>query len=99
MKKIFIVIAALILSLSCFTLPAMAKDESVEANILKTCASKGNDGKGSGIACIFNLVVDILTVGVGVLGVIGISVVGVQYLTAGGSEEKPEKRNVVCLKL
>ncbi|MBQ3474351.1 hypothetical protein IJH24_02925 [Candidatus Saccharibacteria bacterium] len=91
MKKIFIVIAALILSLSCFTLPAMAKDESVEANILKTCASKGNDGKGSGIACIFNLVVDILTVGVGVLGVIGISVVGVQYLTAGGSEEKTRK--------
>ena len=32
-----------------------------------------------------------MTIGIGILGVIGISVVGIQYLTAGGSEEKTRK--------
>ena len=30
-------------------------------------------------------------VGIGILGVIGITIVGIQYLTAGGSEEKTRK--------
>ena len=47
---------------------------------------------GGGIVLrILSLVINILTVGVGVLGVIGITVVGIQYLTAGGSEEKTRK--------
>ena len=51
-----------------------------------------DDGTGGGIVIhILSLVVDILTVGIGVLGVIGITVVGIQYLTAGGSEEKTRK--------
>jgi hypothetical protein len=33
----------------------------------------------------------VLTVGIGVLGVLGITVVGIQYLTAGGSEEQTRK--------
>ena len=32
-----------------------------------------------------------MTIGVGVLGVIGITLVGLQYLTAGGNEEKTRK--------
>ena len=32
-----------------------------------------------------------MSVCVGILGVIGITVVGIQYLTAGGSEEKVKK--------
>ena len=40
---------------------------------------------------ILNTVIDIMTIGIGILGVIGISVVGIQYLTAGGSEEKTRK--------
>ena len=32
-----------------------------------------------------------MTVGVGILGVIGITIVGIQYLTAGGNEEKTRK--------
>ncbi len=47
--------------------------------------------KGEGIKCIINLVIDIMTVGVGILSVVGITVVGVQYLSAGGSEEKTRK--------
>lgn len=33
-------------------------------------------------------IVNILSIGVGILGVIGITIVGVQYLTAGGDEQK-----------
>ena len=50
-----------------------------------------DNGNGSSVLHILNLVVDILTIGVGVLGVIGITVVGIQYLTAGGNEEKTRK--------
>lgn len=46
---------------------------------------------GGGIYHVLNLVIDILTVGVGILGVIGISISGIQYLTAGGNEEKTRK--------
>ena len=46
---------------------------------------------GGGIYRVLNLIIDILSVGVGVLGVIGISISGIQYLTAGGNEEKTRK--------
>ncbi len=96
MKKILIVIATFILSLTSVNLPVMATNGftsfgATEANILKKCAEENDKGKGAGIICVLNFVIDILTVGVGALGVIGISVVGIQYLTAGGSEEKTRK--------
>ena len=61
-----------------------------DAAILKDCASK-NDGKGGGIICVVQLVVDILSIIVGVAGVIGIVIVGIQYLTSSGNEEKTRK--------
>lgn len=95
MKKIFSILVAFVLSLSTLNLPVMATNGltsfGVEANILKDCASKSNDNRGGGIICLLELIVDVLSIGVGVLGVIGISVVGIQYLTAGGSEEKTRK--------
>lgn len=48
-------------------------------------------GHGESIISILNLVVNIMTIGIGILGVIGITVVGVQYLTAAGNEEKTRK--------
>ena len=50
-----------------------------------------DDSSGSSIADILNLVVDIMTIGIGILGLIGILIVGTQYLTAGGNEEKTKK--------
>ena len=50
-----------------------------------------DDGKGSSVSDQLKLVVDIMTIGIGILGVIGITVVGIQYLTSGGSEEKTRK--------
>lgn len=50
-----------------------------------------DNGNGSGVQHILNLVVEIMTMGVGILGTLGIVVVGVQYLTAGGDEAKTRK--------
>ena len=50
-----------------------------------------DDGQGSSVKYILHLVLDIMSVGVGILGVVGITVVGIQYLTAGGNEEKTRK--------
>lgn len=50
-----------------------------------------DDGEGCGIYTILNLVLDILSIGVGLLGVMGISIVGTQYLTAKGNEEQARK--------
>lgn len=97
MKKILLSTLAIIMSIFVFTTPVFAdsctcKDGNTGTPI-KTiffkniCECKG----GESILSIVNLVIDILSVSVGILGVIGISVVGIQYLTAGGNEEKTRK--------
>ena len=43
------------------------------------------------ICHVLNLIVEIMTIGVGILGVIGIIISGIQYLTGGGNEEKIRK--------
>ena len=50
-----------------------------------------DNGDGESIKYILQTVVDIMSVLIGILGVIGITITGVQYLTAGGSEEKTRK--------
>lgn len=96
MKKIFAAVMTSILSLSLLGSPVMATNQptifgdTVDAAILKDCAGK-EGSKGESITCILELVVDIMTIGIGILGVIGISITGIQYLTAGGSEEKTRK--------
>ncbi len=49
------------------------------------------DNNGDSITNILKLVVRIMTVGVGILAAIGITIVGIQYLTAGGNEEQTRK--------
>lgn len=97
MKKIAIIAMILSLGLASVTAPVMAAEPvsvfgdaigAENANILDGCAKES--GKNS-IVCLLKLGADILSVGVGILGVIGISVSGIQYLTAGGSEEKTRK--------
>ena len=72
------------------TAPVLATscDETfgVETAILKDCGNSDD-----GVVCILTLVIDIMSIGIGIVGVIGITVVGIQYLTAGGSEEKTRK--------
>jgi len=94
MKKILLSILALTTLLgTALAMPAPALAEGpncVQTSILgngEVC----DNGEGDSIKHILDLVVDIMTIGIGILGVVGISVVGVQYLTAGGSEEKTRK--------
>ena len=67
-----------------------ADQPKAQAAILTGCAGEEN-GKGGGIICVVRLVVNILTILVGIAGVIGIVIVGIQYITAGGSEEQTRK--------
>lgn len=97
MKKILAIVVSLVLGVATLGSPVMATSQievfgdplgADNATILKSCA--GEDGEKA-ITCVLKLVVDIMTIGIGILGVIGISVSGIQYLTAGGSEEKTRK--------
>lgn len=95
MKKLLTIVVAFVLSLSFFAQPVFATTApetfGVEAAILKDCASKSDGENGEGIICILELVIDIMTIGIGVLATIGLGISGIQYLTAGGSEEQTRK--------
>ena len=67
------------------------KSKCVKTAILGENGESCDDGSGSSVKSILSLVVEIMTVGVGILSVIGISVVGIQYLTAGGDEAQTRK--------
>lgn len=90
MKKFLVSLAVIVFTFA-FCMPIFANEVSakscagVNTSILE-CEEEKNGGEG--VIHILNLVMDIMTIGIGVLGVVGISVVGIQYLTAGGSEEK-----------
>lgn len=98
MKKVFLSIITFILGISVFATPFSANAASVsetfgvDTAILNSCSdAETSQGDGAGIRCILNLVIDIMTAGIGVLAVLGITIVGVQYLTAGDNEEKVRK--------
>lgn len=96
MKKV-ILFAALMFGLMGSCVPVMADNNNnqnssgVETAILKTCGNKADDPDGGGVMCILTSVMDVMSVGIGILGVLGITIVGIQYLTAGGNEEKTRK--------
>ena len=50
-----------------------------------------DDGSACGVFTILNTVVDIMSIGIGILAIIGITIVGIKYLTAGGNEEQTRK--------
>lgn len=50
-----------------------------------------DDGQGCGVFTILNSVVDILSIGIGILAIIGITIVGIKYLTAKGNIEQTKK--------
>ncbi len=100
--KIATIATTIALALANVSAPVMAASpvsvfasEPPEVAILTGCkdaVDKNGEKTGEArIMCILNLAVDILSIGVGIFGVIGISVAGIQYLTAGGSEEQTRK--------
>lgn len=97
MKKFIFSLIAVFMSSILLAAPTFAMcTEEQEKNGCVSTSILGNgcscdDGTGSSVMDILDLVVNILSACVGILGVIGIVVVGIQYLTAGGSEEKVKK--------
>ena len=53
--------------------------------------SVGNSGDGCGVFSILNLIIDILSIGIGIVGVIGITIVGIEYMSAKGNSERTTK--------
>lgn len=87
MKKKFIIyiIPLLLLAPVILSLPVNAACGGVETSIINC-----NDGEDP-IWHIFTLILDIATGLIGILGVIGIGIVGVQYLTAKGDTARTTK--------
>ena len=97
MKKIIIAIATFIFGLSAVAQPVLATsvpqtfaDDSHYA-ILKGCGEAAESSGEKGVICVLKIVINIMTIGVGILGAIGITISGIQYLTAGGNEEQTRK--------
>ena len=73
--------------------------EEVEQNDGKKIRLKCDDGKGGGIKSVLKLVIDILSICVGVLGVTAIVVVGINYLTAGPDVSRTVKAKVRIMQI
>ena len=67
---------------------ATTSDEVVETNFF---GNYTDDGEGCGVYMILNMIIDILSIGIAITGVIGVTLVGIQYMTAKDSEEKTRK--------
>ena len=97
MKRIITALIAIIMGGFMMATPVFAEEctcpdgsKGVKTAILGNgCAC--DNGSGDSVINILLMVMDILTGLVGIVAVIGITIVGIQYLTAGGSEEKTRK--------
>lgn len=97
MKKFLNSVLAIIMGGIFMTAPLVAStpvfaecaDGQVQTSILGKdgCADASEDS----IKNMVKHVADFLSIGVGVLGTIGVTIVGIQYLTAGGNEEQTRK--------
>lgn len=91
MKKFLSSIIAVAMAMSGLVMPMTTVYADDGAVILTDCWEKAEGENGEGIMCVLKIALDILTVGIGILGVLGIVIVGIQYLTAGGNEEQTRK--------
>ena len=83
-----VILGLILLGLGVFSAMTTVPVYAAECNtVLIPC---DESGKGS-IYNLVELIINIASVAAGVLAAIGITVVGIQYLTAGGNEEKTRK--------
>lgn len=91
MKKILLAISTFFVGASPLILPIAtyaATCGGVETAILGCTSGADN---GCAIIEIIGVVLDIMTVCIGILAAIGITIVGIQYMTAGDKEEQVRK--------
>ena len=72
----------------CIGPAVFANDGNVETTFF---GNLQDDGNGCGVYTILNFVIEILTFGVGIAAVIGITISGITYMTAGGNEAQTVK--------
>ena len=88
-KRFFVILCLIGLFFVSFnSQPVYAADNVVETNFFGNIQ---DDDEGCGMFMIANFVVDILSMGVVIVGVIGVTIAGTTYLTAKDSEEKTRK--------
>lgn len=87
-KNILVILTFCCVMLTCVFTNSVSAAEcgGVETSVIE--CEEGGDG---GILHILSLIIDIFSIGVGILAVIGIMWAGVLYLTAGGNEERATK--------
>lgn len=93
-KTRLIISILLLLVTSIFILPLLQKPVfAAECGGVTTSLLEcdGETADGSTIRDILMTIVNAITIGMGILAVIGIAVVGIQYLTAGGNEQQVTK--------
>ena len=99
-KLVFLVTGlAFLLATFFISHPTFATDTT--DNIIETTffGNLKDDGGGCGVYTILNLVIDILSIGVGILAIIGITIVGIKYLTAKGDIEQAKKAKTRLLQI
>lgn len=91
MKKILtaLMLVAVVIGGIFVARPAFAEDHPNCTSILPSGLC--DEDNGQGVKDLLSMVVDIMMAGVGILGVIGITIVGIQYLTAAGDVSKTTK--------
>ena len=92
MKNIILALVIAILGVFTFTqLPVFADDKGDCVNTAILGGGEVCDKGGSSVEYYIRFTVDILSIGVGIVGVVALIIVGIQYLTAGGNEEQTRK--------
>lgn len=89
-RKTAIIAIVLILCLI-FGHTVFAETDTENTCGVETSIIECNEGGSGTIFHLLSLALNIMAIGIGILGVIGISVAGVQYLTAGDNTEKVTK--------
>lgn len=97
MKKLLMAIIAVVMGGFMMITPVFAECTKEQKN--QGCVSTAilgdgcscDNGGGSSIIDVLMLVINIMSIIIGILAAIGIAITGIQYLTAGGNEEKTRK--------
>ena len=93
MKKILSKLLILVLGLGfvfgvCFPAPVYAATANLEEGNIIDCS---NYKEEDGAKCVLKIVLNIMTYGIGILGVVGIVISGIQYITSQGDPGKMAK--------
>ena len=94
-KNIFISLLSILMMLAplAFRAPVFADEESTADNCYHGAILDNicDDGEGGGVIEVLKIVIRVFTIGIGIFAAVGITIVGIQYLTAGANEEQTRK--------